>query len=106
MKMEFVVSAVAAGVFLMAAGSVKADEGSDLSLKYKCQTCHTVDRKLVGPSFKDIAKKYAADKGAADKLAASIKNGSKGVWGPIAMPKNDIPDADVKKLVVWILSLK
>jgi cytochrome c len=68
--------------------------------------CHGVDKKLVGPGFKDIAKKYAGDAGALEKLEAKVRDGSSGVWGQIPMPPNSVPDADLKTLVEWILSLK
>ena len=74
-------------------------------LKNNCQACHTVDKKLVGPAFKDVAKKYTGDATAADKLQAKVKNGSTGVWGSIPMPPNAVPPADLKALVEWVLSL-
>lgn len=68
--------------------------------------CHAVD-KLVGPSFKDVAAKYADQKDAVDKLAAKIMKGGSGVWGPVPMPANaQVNDADAKKLAAWVLSLK
>jgi cytochrome c len=61
----------------------------------------------VGPAYKDVAKKYAGDKGAEAKLIAKVKAGGSGVWGPIPMPPNaQVSDADVKTLVKWILSQK
>jgi cytochrome c len=78
-----------------------------LMTKYGCVACHAVDRKVVGPAFRDVAAKYRAQNGAADKLAQSIKNGSTGRWAQIPMPPNaQVPDPDVQKLVNWILSLK
>lgn len=78
-----------------------------LITKYGCVACHAVERKVVGPAFRDVAAKYRTQNGAADKLAQSIKNGSTGQWGPIPMPPNaQVPDPDVQKLVNWILSLK
>jgi cytochrome c len=77
-----------------------------LTAKYNCQACHTVDKKLVGPAFRDIAKKYAGDVTAVDKLQGKVKNGSTGVWGPIPMPPNNVPSADLASLVQWIVSLK
>jgi cytochrome c len=66
-----------------------------------------VDKKMVGPAYKDVAAKYRSDKGAAAKLAAKVKNGSQGVWGNVPMPPNSaVPDADVNALVKWILSQK
>ena len=74
--------------------------------KYSCQTCHTVDKKLVGPSYKEVAAKYAGDKAALAKLEEKVKQGGSGVWGPIPMPPNAVPEADLKSLVEWILALK
>jgi len=72
-----------------------------------CMACHAVDKKLVGPSFKDVAVKYASQKDATDKMAAKIINGGGGVWGPVAMPANAaVNDADAKKLAAWVLTLK
>ena len=79
----------------------------ELAKKHACFACHTVDKKMVGPSYKDVAAKYRADKEAPAKLAAKVKNGGQGVWGNVPMPPNAaLPDADVKALVSWILSQK
>ena len=78
-----------------------------LAKKHNCLACHAVDKKLVGPSYKDVAAKYAKDPGAQAKLAEKVKKGSQGVWGQIPMPPNaTVPDADVQALVKWILSQK
>ena len=75
--------------------------------KAGCMACHAKDKKLVGPSFKDIAAKYAGQAGAADKLAGKVVKGGSGVWGPVPMPANaQVNDADAKKLVDWILAQK
>jgi len=74
--------------------------------KYNCQACHQVDKQLVGPAFRDVAKKYKGDTGAASKLQAKVKNGSGGVWGAIAMPPNNVPAADLQALVEWVMWLK
>lgn len=85
--------------------SVKANE--ELAKKHACFACHTVDKKMVGPSYKDVAAKYRNDKAAPAKLAEKVKNGSQGVWGNVPMPPNTaVPDADVNALVKWILSQK
>ena len=82
-----------------------ADEA--LAKSKNCMACHAVDKKLVGPSYKDISKKYAGDATAADKLATKIKQGGSGVWGAIPMPANpQVSDADAKKLAAWSLSIK
>ena len=85
------------------AGSATAS--TDLANKHNCAGCHTPDKKLVGPSYKDIAAKYKGDAGASAKLADKVKKGGSGVWGPIPMPPNAaLPDADSKVLVDWILA--
>lgn len=77
----------------------------DLAQKNSCLACHSVDKKIVGPAFQDIAKKYAAHKDAETLLIASIKNGGSGKWGPIPMPAQaSLSDADAKTLAAWILS--
>ncbi|WP_272971815.1 c-type cytochrome [Comamonas terrigena] len=89
--------------------SVAAPAMADLALAQSknCMACHAVDKKLVGPSYKDVADKYAGQKDAADKLAAKIVKGGSGVWGPVPMPANtQVSEADAKKLAAWILNLK
>ena len=88
-----------------AAGAAPAD-ATPLLTKYNCVACHTLDKKLVGPSYKEIGAKYAGDAGAAAKLAQKIKSGGSGVWGQIPMPPNNVPDADLKTIVEWILAQK
>jgi cytochrome c len=96
---------VALFMVLMAAYPAVASE--ELAKKHACFACHTVDKKMVGPSYKDVAAKYRADKAAAGKLAEKVKKGSQGVWGTIPMPPNSaVPDAEVNALVKWILSQK
>jgi cytochrome c len=81
----------------------RADEA--LAKKHNCLACHTVDKKLVGPAYKEIAKKYKGQNVAA-RLEQKVKKGGQGVWGPVPMPPNAaVPDADIKKLVDWILKL-
>ena len=82
-----------------------ADEA--LARSKNCMACHAVDRKMVGPSYKDIAAKYANDSQAAAKLATKIKKGGSGVWGAIPMPANpQVSDDEAKKLAAWALSFK
>jgi cytochrome c len=79
----------------------------DLAQAKGCFACHAVDKKVVGPSFKEVATKYANDKTAADKLAQKVMKGGSGVWGPVPMPANpQVSEADAKKLVAWVLSQK
>ncbi|MDA8520033.1 c-type cytochrome [Acidovorax sp. NCPPB 4044] len=78
-----------------------------LATSKNCMACHAVDKKLVGPSYKDVAAKYAGQKDAVDKLAAKIMKGGSGVWGPVPMPANaQVNEADAKKLAAWILTLQ
>jgi len=78
-----------------------------LATSKNCMACHAVDKKLVGPAYKDVAAKYASDKTAVDKLAAKIMKGGSGVWGPVPMPANaQVNEAEAKKLAAWVLSLK
>ncbi len=94
-------------VALFSAGAATANEDEDLAKKSACMACHKIEGKLVGPGYKDVAKKYAGDAGAEAKLIAKVKAGGSGVWGAIPMPPNAaISDADVKKLVKWVLSMK
>ena len=78
-----------------------------LATSKNCMSCHTLDRKVVGPAYKDVAAKYAGDKTAVDRLAAKIQKGGAGVWGPVPMPSNtQINDVEAKKLAAWILTVK
>jgi cytochrome c len=78
-----------------------------LATAKNCMACHAADKKLVGPSYKDVAAKYANDKTAADKLALKIIKGGAGVWGPVPMPANaQVSEAEAKRLAAWVLSAK
>ena len=103
MKFVPLILSVAAGaVFAL---PVQASE--ELAKKYMCLTCHQVDKKLVGPAFKEIAAKYASDKAAEGKMVDKVKKGGAGVWGQIPMPPNDkVPEADLKAGGKWVLSAK
>jgi cytochrome c len=98
----------AAGVLAATlAAPLPATASDALAKKYNCFACHQVDKKVVGPSYKDVAAKYASDKGAQAKLVDKVKKGGVGVWGQVPMPPNAaVPDADVQALVKWILSQK
>jgi cytochrome c len=92
---------------LLTAASIATPTWADQALANtkNCMACHAVERKLVGPSYKEIAKKYAANKDAVELLAGKIVKGGSGVWGAIPMPANpQVNDADAKKLAAWILS--
>lgn len=75
----------------------------DLALKYNCMGCHAVDKKLVGPSYKDVAAKYKG-KGAEADLVKKIKAGGSGVWGTLPMPPNAAPEGDIRQIVDWLLT--
>lgn len=89
---------------VLVAAPALADQA--LAQKKNCMACHAVEKKVVGPAYKDVAKKYAGQNVEA-KLVAKIKQGGSGVWGAIPMPANpQVSDAEAKQLAVWVLSLK
>lgn len=101
--MRNIILGVLAGTSLLLAGQVRADE-MDLAKKHLCTACHAVDKKLVGPAFKDVAAKYKGDGAAAAKLFDKVRKGGSGAWGAIPMPPNPNPkDDEIKSLVAWIL---
>ena len=102
MKAIYVATMIAVG--LGVSGQVLADEA--LAKAKNCMSCHAVDKKLVGPSYKDVAAKYKGDAGAAEALAAKVKAGGKGVWGQIPMPPNNVTPEEAKKLATWVLAQK
>ncbi len=78
----------------------------DLAKRHGCLSCHQVERKVVGPAYKDVAKKYKGDAKAEAHLVQVIQKGGKGVWGNVPMPPNPkVSEADAKALAAWILSL-
>jgi cytochrome c len=82
-----------------------ADEA--LAKSKNCMACHAADKKLVGPAYKEVAKKYAGNAAAVAQLATKIQKGGSGVWGAIPMPANpQVNDADAKKLAQWVLGMK
>ena len=92
---------IAAGVMV----SAPAFANADLAKKSNCLACHTVDKKLVGPAYQDIAKKYAGQKDAEAKLFDKVKKGGVGAWGQVPMPPNAaVKDEDIKTLVKWVLA--
>ena len=94
-------------VVLALAAALPAYAQEELAKKHNCFACHAVDKKLVGPSYQDVAAKYRGDSGAEAKLFEKVKKGGQGVWGQVPMPPNgQVPDGDIKALVKWILSQK
>ena len=107
MKVLFAALATAAGLAL-ASGAFAADPKAEALAKTSgCLACHSIDKKIVGPAYKDVAAKYKNDKSAEAKLVKKVKEGGKGAWGEIPMPPNaHVKDADIKTIVQWVLSLK
>jgi cytochrome c len=92
---------------MTAAAAAPAFADLALATSKNCMACHAVDKKLVGPSYKDVAAKYKADKSAVDKLATKIVKGGSGAWGAVPMPANpQVNEAEAKKLAAWVLSAK
>jgi len=90
---------------LLAASCARANP--ELAQRKTCMACHALDRKIVGPSYKDVASKYAGQRDAVDRLAEKIVKGGSGVWGAVPMPANPkVSAAEARQLANWILSLK
>jgi cytochrome c len=102
---RIILAAAAVVASLVATAPAFADQA--LATAKNCMACHAVDKKIVGPAYKDVAKKYAGDAKAAATLAAKVMKGGAGVWGPVPMPANtQVNEAESKKLVAWILAMK
>ena len=105
MKSVLISALVAAGVM----ASAPAFANKDLATKSGCMACHAVDKKLVGPAYKDVAAKYKGDAGAPAHLFAKVREGGSGVWGQVPMmahPADKISDDDLKAAIHWILTLE
>ncbi len=102
---RIILAVVSAAATLAVTSPAFADEA--LAKAKNCLACHAVATKVVGPSYKDVAKKYAGDAKAVDMLATKIIKGGAGVWGPVPMPANaQVNEAEAKKLAAWVMSLK
>jgi len=102
--MKRIAFAALAALSIVAAPALANEE---LAKKHACTACHSVDKKLVGPGYKEVATKYRGDAKAEAMLIDKVKKGGVGTWGQVPMPPNpSVPDADVKTLVKWVLSLK
>ncbi len=87
--------------------SVPASASPDLAQKKNCMACHAVGQKVIGPSYKEVAAKYAGQADAVAKLVPKVMKGGSGVWGAVPMPANpQVTEAEAKQLVAWILTLK
>ena len=105
--MKLAAFGIAAAGLMLGTPVLAADDGQALATKHACMACHQVDKKVVGPAFKEVAAKYKADKTAEAKLIDKVKKGGTGVWGQIPMPPNaQVPDADIKTIVHWVLAIK
>lgn len=99
-------SFIAALFAVLAVSTQAAPNAVAIATKYNCLACHQVDRKVVGPAYRDVATKYRGDKTAEARLMEKVKKGGVGVWGSLAMPAQQIKDADLKIVVQWVLSQK
>lgn len=99
-----VLTMLAVAASLVVAGHANADQA--LAQKSGCMMCHAVDKKVLGPSYKDVAAKYKGQADAEAKLVTKVAKGGSGAWGPVPMPANSpkVSDADIKTLVKWVLS--
>ncbi|WP_374673472.1 c-type cytochrome [Ideonella sp.] len=94
-------------IALLAVAAVSpAFASAELAGKKNCLACHATDKKLVGPSYKDVAAKYKGQKDAVAMLATKIQKGSVGVWGQVPMPANNVTADEAKQLATWVLSVK
>jgi len=102
-----IANVVLAATIAAAATAASAQSGEDLLKKNGCTACHSVDKKIVGPAYNDVAAKYKGDASAATKLMAKVKAGGSGVWGQVPMPPNpQVKDDELKTMIGYILSLK
>jgi cytochrome c len=100
--MKLISSLITAGLMVSVSAPVFASK--EIASKNSCMGCHAMDKKVVGPSYKDIAAKYKGQPDAVEKLAKKVKVGGSGVWGAVPMPGNSsISDADAKTVIKWIL---
>ena len=92
---------------IAALSAPSAFASQELAQKKNCMACHALDKKLVGPSYKDVAAKYAGQKDAVDKLSQKVIKGGSGVWGPVPMPANaQVSPAEAEQLAKWVMSTK
>lgn len=107
MKKTLLVIAATAGLALAGGANAAPDaaKAKALAQAKNCFACHTVDKKLVGPAFTEVAKKYKGDAGAEANLIKKVIGGGGGVWGTIPMPPNPVKEDESKLMVEWILSM-
>jgi cytochrome c len=102
---QMLISILTGACLVWAGVAHAADPAEELIKKNGCVACHAVDKKVVGPSFKEVAAKYKGDKTAEAKLVEKVKKGGSGVWGQVPMPPNaQVKDEDIKTIVHWVLT--
>lgn len=102
--MSFPIFRVLLPTVLLLSVTVRAEEPSKLIAKYNCLGCHATDKRIVGPSYKEVAAKYRGQKDAETLLMKGIRSGVQGKWGKIPMPPQQISDTDLRVVVRWVLS--
>ena len=105
MKKLMMIAAAAGLVLAGSAQAADAEKAKALAQSKNCLACHTIDKKLVGPAYTEVSKKYKGTKDAEAMLIKKVINGGGGVWGTIPMPPNPVKEDEAKLLVQWILSL-
>ena len=105
--MKALLLAIVAASSMLVAAQANAADASALAQKSGCLACHSVEKKVLGPAYKDVAAKYKGDKTAEARLVAKVKAGGSGVWGPMPMPPMgaQVKEADITTIVQWVLSL-
>lgn len=91
---------------LLSSAVLAAPAGADLAARKNCLACHAIERKVVGPSYQDVAARYAGQKDAVSRLAPKIQKGGSGAWGPVPMPANPVTPEEARQLAAWVLSQK
>lgn len=102
--MKALIAVTAAAAALLSQNALA--DAAKLAQAKGCMGCHQIDKKVVGPAYKDVAKKYAGQADATDKLATKIQKGGSGVWGSVPMPPNNVTPAEAKELAAWVLAQK
>lgn len=108
MRVRFLIIPAALLISVAQAQGLDAKKASELMAKAGCNACHQMEKKVLGPSYKDVATKYKANAKTAELLAKKVREGGNGVWGPIPMPphpKEKITDEDLKQMIAWIMTL-
>lgn len=105
-KMKVMLLAASTAILSLGAVATASADPMALATQRGCLACHQVETKVVGPAYKEVAAKYKGQEGAAEMLAAKVKAGGSGVWGPVPMPPNaHVSDEDIKTIVEWVLTL-